>query len=539
MNEHSPFCPRHAAPMLLVGVGVLCFAPACSRTDNAAPVEGPNVVWVVWDTVRADHLSLYGYDKLTTPRLERWARDARVFDDCLSTASSTVPSHASMFTGLLPSEHGVNNRHRHLDDHHETIAELFREAGYQTYLFAANPHISADENFQQGFEVEEHPWDEAYRQEAMRIMRSKVLPEDQSSELSARFKAKKFNPWDIKACGELTERGVESWLTNRDRRSPVFMFLNYMEAHRPFVPARSARAKMMTTGQVARSYRIDRSWVPMWSHTFELRSYSPEELAIMAGTYDACLVELDELFDSLLAMLGEHLDLDRTIIVLTADHGEHLGEHHMLDHQYSLYNPLIRVPLVVRFPGHFAPGRDVRPVMTYDLFPTLLELAGIEPPPGLTSQAVSLLAAQPQRDRLAEYPSPAAGPFGAVLLKYPEFDPAPWVRVLRAFHHDRYKYIWSSDGRHELYDERVDQAELHNLIGKQSDRGGELMARLDEFVARLTPPPRVPQSIPGMSPETRRRLEALGYLGGGGGGEDGSNEEDSTWPTLPMPDALP
>ncbi len=108
-----------------------------------APPAPPNILWVVWDTVRADHLSLYGYERETTPRLDAWAAGARVFDDVRSVASYTLPSHASMFTGLLPSEHCTHNDHKRLDDRYTTLAELLREAGYQTFLFSSNPHVSA------------------------------------------------------------------------------------------------------------------------------------------------------------------------------------------------------------------------------------------------------------------------------------------------------------------------------------------------------------------------------------------------------------
>lgn len=526
---------RAAAFGLLVGgIAVAGVVPACSEVAGTEPDPGPNVVWVVWDTVRADHLSLYGHDRPTTPFLEEWARDARVYNDCLSTASSTVPSHASMFTGLLPSEHGMHNRHKHLEDHFETIAELFHEAGYATYLFAANPHISSDENFQQGFDVEEHPWDPAYRDEALSIVRSKITPEDRSSELPDKVRAMTLSPWDIKACGELARRGVESWLDGRDPAQPFFIFLNYMEAHRPFIPPASFREKMMTPEQLEKSYLVDRSWVPMWSYTFGLHEYTGEELDLMAATYDACLAELDALFRDLVAMLETRIDLDDTIIVLTADHGEHLGEHHMLDHQYSLYNPLIRVPLVVRYPEKFAPGRDDGPVVTYDLFPTLLELAGIDPPPGHRSQAMSLLSTKPDRARVAEYPSPFPGPFGAVLSAHPDWDPSPWLRVLRTYHLNDYKYIWASDGRHELYNEREDRGELHNLIDERNDLHLDLNTGLEDFVAQLSPPATTTQSMPRMSEETRRRLEALGYLGGGEPSAP-ADEQESDWPTLPMP----
>ena len=163
--------------------GVFLVLPACGTTETE--VERPNIVWIVWDTVRADRMSLYGHDKPTTPWLDAWAsEEARVFDNSISAAPYTVPSHASMFTGLLPSEHGASNRHQYLDDHHVTVAELLRNAGYQTYLFAANPHISRGENFHRGFDVEEHPWDQQYWREALRIVREKVPPNDKSSELS-------------------------------------------------------------------------------------------------------------------------------------------------------------------------------------------------------------------------------------------------------------------------------------------------------------------------------------------------------------------
>ena len=132
-------------------------AAAISCASSRDAPDRPNVLWVVWDTVRADRTSLYGHDVSTTPHLDQWARGARVFEDAVSAGASTVPSHGSMFTGLLPTEHGVNNTHRVLDDRLTTIAERLGAAGYQTYLFAANPHISSPQNFAQGFDREVQP----------------------------------------------------------------------------------------------------------------------------------------------------------------------------------------------------------------------------------------------------------------------------------------------------------------------------------------------------------------------------------------------
>lgn len=488
--------------------------PGCSKPKEgaAAATAPPNILWVVWDTTRADRLSLYGYPKPTTPNLDVWAKDATVFENCVSTAGSTVPSHASMFTGLLPSEHGTHNGHQWLDDSHRTIAEILRDRGYQTFLYSANPHISRAENFQQGFQTAEHPWDAKYRQEALRIVRDKVSPQDRSSELAEKVRRASVGNWDIKASGELAQRATLEWLQKRDASKPFFVFLNYMEAHRPFVPPEKFRRRMMTEAQLPRSYEIDRSWVTMWSYCFGLHEYSQEELDVMAATYDACVAELDELFASLLEGLERAGALENTVVVLTADHGEHLGEHHMLDHQYTLYQPLIHVPLVVHYPARFAPGREKRPVMTFDLFPTLLELAGAEAPSNLNSKAVSLLSPRADRQRLSEYPSVFLEPFMAVKAAHPTWDPAPWHRTMRALFAGDAKYIWQSDGKHELYDLPRDPGEQDNLITKDSATAGRMAGLLDAFVATLRMAGPSSQPVPGMSEEIKQHLRALGYL---------------------------
>ena len=493
----------------------------------------PDVLWIVWDTVRADRMSVYGYEKPTTPNLERWAQDARVFDDCVSAAPYTVPSHGSMFTGLLPSEHGADNARPFLAEELETVAERFSGAGYQTFLFSANPHIAQEENFHQGFDVELHPWDPRFADEALEIVREKTRA-DRSSELPRRLRAAPRAPWNLKASGTLANRSLGSWLRERDESRPFFAFVNYMEAHRPLVPDREYREAMMSAEQVERSYHIDRSWIPVWAYTFGLHEYDPEQLEVLSGTYDAALLELDALFGALMDDLAEVIDLDRTVVVLTSDHGEHLGEHHLLDHQYSLYDELLRVPLIVRYPPGLDPGRDAGPVVNFDLFPTLLELAGLETPPGQAEgQAVSLLRPQADRKRLAENPAVFTQPFAAIGNRYPGWDPAPWIRVLRAHYRDRHKLIWSSDGRHELFDRVADPREQNDLRDADSRLFREMIDSLEAQVSTLNHPPDAGE-LPEMGDDMRRRLTALGYVGPSGEGD--AAPEEPAWPRLPMPD---
>jgi arylsulfatase A-like enzyme/4-amino-4-deoxy-L-arabinose transferase-like glycosyltransferase len=510
---------RRAANAAASGLLLALAGTGCGPGEPPArTVPGPNLLWVVWDTVRADRLSLHGHERQTTPRLDAWARGARVFENARSPAGYTLPSHASMFTGLLPSEHCAHNGNQVLDERFTTLAEHLREAGYQTFLFSANPHVSGPpRNLAQGFETVEHPWSPRWSSEAERIVRAKLPERDRSSELRERLESAQrglapLTAWNIKAAGELAERAVLAWLEASDPRRPWLVFVNYMEAHRPMIPPRRYRERMMSAGEVEASYRVDRSWLPMWEYTFGLREYDDEELALTRATYDATLAELDDHFASLLAALEDAGRLEDTVVVLTSDHGEHLGEQHMLDHQYSLYEPLLRVPLVVHYPARFQPGRDARPVANFDLFPTLLELAGLEVPEGV--RALSLLSPRERRPLLAEEPAVSQVGIGAVRRAHPDWDPSPWERRLRAWTDGPWKYLVGSDGRHELYDLARDPGEAHDLRRERPDTAKRLAADLERFAAELSPCEdrgRGPRAAE-LDEEERERLRALGYL---------------------------
>jgi arylsulfatase A-like enzyme len=503
---------------------------------RSAAASGPNILWVVWDTVRADRMSVYGYPRPTTPKLEAWAVKARVFENVVSTASSTVPSHAAMFTGLLPSEHGANNGHRWLDVGHFTVAERLSEAGYQTFLWAANPHIAKEENFQQGFDVEYHPWDPETLDEAIRIVTEKAVGDRSARSMSRRKGAEEVKPWATKAAGELAERRLLDWLSRGDSKRPWFAFINYMEAHRPFIPSREARQKMMGEKDVGRSYKVDRSWAPMWSFVFGLHEYSPKELKIMASTYDATLTELDLLFDHLLDSLERRGSLENTVIILTADHGEHLGEHHMLDHQYALYRPLINVPLVIYYPERFEAGRDTSPVMNFDLFPTILELAGValDLDEEQASKAQSLLRTTSGRQRMSQYPEVFTEPFRAVQKKHPDWDPTPWHSRLYALQDGRFKIICGKAAGPELYDVDGDPGEVRNSASVDPARAESMSEALHEFLASTRVyEPAVGDAVE-MTPEHRERLEALGYVISDVEVEAGSRVRASLTPCTPL-----
>ncbi len=491
----------------LVATALLLATSACTPEPEVAP----NVLWIVWDTVRADRLGVYGANRPTTPNVDRWAEGALIFDDALAIAPTTVPNHASMFTGRTPSEHRSTNAEPRLPGTYPTIAQKLRQAGYRTYLWAANPHISKASRFARGFERNEHPWDFVHQKRAVELARRKGEG-DRSGLAEELDRDGRANVWAVKESGTLAQSSMLQWLDAQPDPDPWFAFFNYMEAHRPISPARRFREQVMDPEQVDASYALDRGWDTTWNYTFGRLELSDEELALIAGAYDAAIAELDDLFAQLMAELEARGELSNTVVILTSDHGEHLGEHHMLDHQYSLYEPVLRVPLVVHFPKRFPAGRETRPVMAFDLYPTLLELAGLSDQIEDDSRAVSLLAPREQRVRFAEYRAPFGSPFRNLRKKDPDFDASPWRRRLRMIRDDGYKFIHGGDGRHELYQIAVDPGEQNDLLAEESARAEGMNEELGALFGELEAIARTPtgRSTP-LPVADRQRLEALGY----------------------------
>ncbi len=500
LRGDAPPPERDVDPELLDQLRSLGYVGDASPTPSA-----PNVLFVVWDTVRADHLSLYGYERETTPQLDAWATEARVFENAMASASSTVPTHASLFTGLLPSEHGAHAANQWLDDRFDTLAERFSRSGYRTYLWAANPHIGAAKNFAQGFEREEHPWDDERRQAARAIVaRKSAAPGTKGGTPSRARRA--GATWPLASAGELAADAFEGFLDEVGDEAPWFAFLNYMEAHRPYLPTEQSRRAMLADAAFDRSYTLEATWPQIWSHVFDVARFSDEDVAVMRGMYDASLRDLDDLFAALRDRLARRGALDNTIVVLTADHGELLGEHGLLDHQYSLYEPLVRVPLVVWAPGRIDAGRSDAPVMALDLHATLLELAGIE-----ESDRPNLIAPRDDRVRLAEYPAIFAKPFRALPRAKREQATARFQRRLRAVTSGTHKFIEGEDGRHELYDLSRDPGEQTDLSATAPATQERLQGLLLERVRALAPPPPREDEARGPSGREARLLAELGY----------------------------
>ncbi|MCP4680532.1 MAG: sulfatase-like hydrolase/transferase, partial [Deltaproteobacteria bacterium] len=208
-----------------------------------------NVLWIVLDTVRADHMSCYGYERHTTPFLEDWARQAIVFDHAVADGIWTLPSHASMFTGLSTREHGVHANHTWLDDGITTVADVLTANGFTTASFSNNHLIARHTNLAKGFEeccVMGH---------ARRMSRFSLEHLCESWGITPMF------PWlDGDFGAALTNHVISNWLDERtDEKRPFFLFVNYMDAHLPYRVPKRYRRMFMTEPQVHRSYDLRQS----------------------------------------------------------------------------------------------------------------------------------------------------------------------------------------------------------------------------------------------------------------------------------------
>ena len=349
-------------------------SPPTLATDTS-----PNVVLIVLDAVRASSLSCYGYERRTTPRLDAFAAGAVRFASATTVSTWSVPTHASLFTGLSAPEHGAGSAQRDartglprpaaLDARFVTLAETLAGRGYATAGVSANPLVAPALGLAQGFrffDVRPSPRAITPRYRTLLQRVQGLLPRAFLAEpLRSTF------PSAVRSAEEITDQAL-AWLGRRPRGQPFLLFLNYMDAHTPFVPRPGFTGRWPGRSPRLRPYGLHDTADIMAGR----RPLTPEESSHLRALYDDALSYLDDQVGRLLEALDAQPDRDRTWIVVTADHGEQLGEHGRLGHDCVLYPEVMRVPLIVRYPPGSAEaarngGVDGRPVQLTDVAPML------------------------------------------------------------------------------------------------------------------------------------------------------------------------
>ncbi len=436
---------------------VLGFGPApVARAQVAKAGENPpNVILLVLDATRLDHLSTYGCPLKITPRIDEIAARSTVYEQCIAAAPWTLPSVASLMTGLFPHRHGVNCQNLNLRDTYTTLAERLRDSGYRTAGYSGNPWIGSFSGMAQGFEIFEDIWRE--------------LGDD---------------PVDAGAT-EANRRALQ-WIDSLPGEDPFFLYIHYMEPHFPYRPPRPFdRAFESQPLDDAVLERV-RSWKTPRELGYILKDpsslISPEEMRALQVEYKGEVGYLDMQIGALIDALTSRGLLDRSLLVITADHGEHLGDHQLLDHKFSVYENLIRVPLIIRYPdGHLVGTRVKRQVQNIDLVPTVMRYTGhADVPCDGTVLPRQDDSETPVRIAFTEFSRPLL--FTDVIEEhFPMADYSFIDRALLSLRTDRYKLIWASDGKNQLYDLANDPGEQENLIGRQPSIAKDLLERARKF----------------------------------------------------------
>jgi arylsulfatase A-like enzyme len=349
---------NHALALLLV-VGLV---PACSGGDRDGPeAEPPSILLYVVDTLRPDSLGVYGNEVVSTPHFDRLGAEGVVFEEATANSSWTRASMASLFTGLYPTRHRTRTKFDHLPEGIPTLAEILREEGYETAFINANPNVGGFFGFGRGF-----------RDLAQLYERSKSGMVG-SNEL-------------IATADEITSVATD-WISNT--RGPFFLAILAVDPHAPYrPPAKYDRYGGDYRGSVRGEFS-----------SMARADLTPADRARVRSLYDAEVSFIDAAFGRLIEYLRDQGRLGETIVILTADHGEEFWEYERRGHGRSLADPVIRVPLILRFPADprvEGGTRSERPVELVDVLPTLLDLLDLEAPKRM--DGASLLRPRPPGD---------------------------------------------------------------------------------------------------------------------------------------------
>lgn len=482
----------------------------------------PHILLLSLDSVRADHLSCYGYQRQTTPYLDQLAQESTLFEYAYTPAWWTLPAHASLFTGASVSGHGVcrgaTSPQKLSDPRLVTLPEFLREAGYQTVAFSGAAAISRDTLFDRGFDDFCEPWkliEESHPLHALLRQVSSFLGRNWVWRVNWLYESRFYRRRDKGAAK--TIRLFRRWLDRSwDRERPFFAFLHLFEAHAAYWPPASYRGAFLNDHRPPKELAL-RHATP-WAYYNGEAGINDAEFELLTALYDAELLYLDSLLQQLFVSLLARGVLEDTLIIVTADHGECLGEHGFFQHTpFCIYEPLIRVPLVIRYPALFPAGQRISvPVSLYDLFPTIAEVVGLEAK-YLTQQwqgesiVPARVASLADRSVFAEALNPLVEKAGQ---DHSEVHAAQYDYYLRAIRWRRYKLIWHSKGAHELYDVWADPAERANLIHQEPVLARELQHRLESWLSSLDhhPSPSGLDEGDELSQETVQRLRALGYV---------------------------
>lgn len=422
---------------------------------------GPNIIIVLIDTLRKDHLSSYGYWRNTSPTIDSFAKDGILFKNFFAQSPSTKPSTASLFTSKYPSQHNVIYNKDALASSFVTIAEVLKEKGYKTIGFNSNYVINSNFNFNQGFDE----WIEFGSKEVKKIKAKKITAQ--------------LIPW-----------------VEKNYDNPFFLYIHYLDPHSPYQAPEPYKNFFDRTyrGNVTGSHKDLRN--PKFFQKYQ------NELKHLISLYDNEIRYVDSEIKKLFDKLKELNILDESIIILTSDHGEGFLEHGRFFHSYSIYSELINVPLIIRYPKLFKPGQLSNIYTQHiDIFPFLLEALGVESSrynfegtplifnitkmdPDITQKTPEVLSEHLRKNNNAQK---------SLIYK-------DW-KLIKDINSNRFR----------LYNIKSDSKDFYDLIHKERQIALELNNKLTQLEERLKKTKVLSPKVR-LNKQLKEQLKALGYI---------------------------
>ncbi len=466
------FGPAGAALLVLAGVNA-----AAAFVADPAPRPRLNVLLITIDALRADHLGVYGYPRPTSPNIDRLAGEGVTFRRAASQWPLTSPSFAALMSSTYGHTNGlIRNTAQRMPDRPLMLAELLKAAGYDTWAAVGNVNLARFFNFDQGFDTYQELW----RQD------------------------------DQRKTERITRAGLDL-LKQASAERPFFLWLHYFDPHARYDPPKPFDQMFVGDRYFDGSWRVPlngRQDQDLGGISSKVTLGREDRVAYYVAQYDAEIRYVDQQVGILLEALKERGLAGNTLVVLTSDHGESLGDHnYFFEHGRFPYDDCVHVPLIVRAPGEPRPGEAVRsPVQSIDIVPTILDLAGLPADPRAEGKSLRLLLrGEHPRGDLWDYAFTESG----FALDYQ-----------RSITGERYKLIYVPDagnrrimtGRElELYDLEADPRETKNLIDERPEVAALLRRQLWRWMANGGPaaPPPAEVRVEGQAEE---QLRSLGYI---------------------------
>jgi arylsulfatase A-like enzyme len=441
--------------------------------------DKPNVVMVIMDTVRADHTSVHGYERDTTPALRELAGQATVYQRAIAAGNFSLTGHGALLTGSYPRRSGAHrsrSANGALHPRLKTIAEYMVEQGYSTLLCNSNHAFFTDYyGMMQGFQTYRTPDLVAIPYHLRRVFRQ-LFRYTRFWELHRKFSS----------AGTINELIYDELEDLDDSGSPFFLVVNYMDAHTPLVAPRPFTDIYLEEDKLMTDVRM-REIAHRLRH--QSKNATPEELEIISAQYDAGIRYADEKIGELIAHLKRAGQFDNTLFIVTSDHGNTNMERGHVGHGGDLCELEIRIPLVVKYPRQSEP----RVVRTYanhvDMLPTILDVAGGEAPVDIDGVSLARLGDDEERMVVAE-------DFGR-------------QGVARAFYSGDWKLMTNADGTFQLFKITEDPDEEHDLFAAEPAKAAELMAAVDAWLAAT---PKFVTTAGEVDENELERLKGLGYV---------------------------